>query len=254
MLTLVVYEACGGGALDYLHGFSEIRTMAASFDDRFAHRGSECSAKRVLSHALGAAEANVEYMAFLSAVQPGETELRLLQLSLTALHHRTFDMSYLALGMKRAAPYIATSCERAMWRDRLGLRGRPAGYEGARFLVKAARVYDVCSTGACQSLLNLLEDPPTSCANDWVGSSDGKDGSEVGHVQEVLASGWHFIFGEQPDLPIRSDDNTLPLFLRVLDGPSGFERTRLPKTSTYLASSQILMEAARERADVPSVD
>lgn len=67
-----------------------------------------------------------------------------------------------------------------------------------------------------------------------------------GPKDEALANWWHLILGEPPVLPLRSEDPSLPTFLRALDGPSGFARTRMPQFSEYLDWAASMLEDPNE--------
>merc|ERR1712046_90898 len=111
----------------------------------------------------------------------------------------------------------------AVWRDSLGL-GLPTGYEGANFVVSGTRILER-SRSYYESLISLADTPPQVCVN-----------SGVQAMNNVLSPMWHVVFGEPLQSPIRADNPELPLFLRAADGPSGFQLTRMPKSSAYLLS------------------
>ncbi|CAK9079354.1 Uncharacterized protein SCF082_LOCUS37863 [Durusdinium trenchii] len=89
-------------------------------------------------------------------------------------------------------------------------------YEGSRFLVSAKRLVE--SIDRVASLMAAF----------------AESGCTTVELEEAIANWWHIVFGEPAQLPIRAEDERLPMFLRVADGPSGFSRTRMPKSSDYL--------------------
>lgn len=227
--ALFVYEACAdqGHESDDLQQMRAFRTLHSQLaHSRGAAVRGECSAQGVLRHILSVTmEAAPAFTVFLSAMPPDGSERGLLEMVVRSLALRTLEVDFLPLGLQRSAPSAPTACDLAIWRDALGL-GLPSGYGGARFAVSGARTRER-APGHYHGLLGLLEAPPVAC---------GEGDSGAGAVGALLSSAWHVAFGEEPRLPVRADDERLPLFLRFADGPSGFQGTRMPKVSTYLAS------------------
>lgn len=232
-IQLFSYNTCkeeqhNSAAITKLEPFKAVRFKSAP--SHVAGANGECSARGVLAHILDVTTvATPAFTLFLSAKLLEGSERRLLEMVFHSIAQRTLDTDYLSLGLARSAAQAPTPCELAVWRDELGL-GLPLGYEGARFAVSGQRIKEN-PIDSYHSLLALLDAPPTPC-------SKGNDaGADI--VNRMLSSAWHVVFGEDIRLPIRADNEQLPVFLRFADGPSGFHNTRMPKTSTYLNGVQI---------------
>jgi len=98
---------------------------------------SECGMRGVLSHILTEvpffAEQAPDFVVFLPAIAAEGSEKHLLEMVFQSMSQRTLDTAFLPLGFHRRPPTPPTPCERAVWRDSLGL-GLPTGYEGAILL------------------------------------------------------------------------------------------------------------------------
>merc|ERR1712129_260531 len=191
-----------------------------------AGSNGECAARGVLEHLVKHREAPPAFTVFLSANAPEEQESRLLSIVAQSLARRTLDVAFLPLGFKRRPPARSSDCERGVWRGVFG-QGVPQGYLGARFLVSGARLLERPAEYV-HHLVDMLDTPPGECKGDTAA------------VSQAFAPAWHTVFSEDPQHPLRADDARLPMFLRFEDGLSGFQGTKMPKTSTYLASTKAL--------------
>ena len=134
----------------------------------------------------------------------------------------------MALGSTRSPPIALNECQKSLIQAQvLKIHNYPLGYEGPRFLISSARLLE--SLERVQSLIQAFEQPSPSCAS---------------HLETAVANWWHMVFGEGEQLPIRADDDRLPVFARMADGPSGFSRTRMPKSSDYLSWAAIGLDGS----------
>lgn len=200
--------------------FSAVHALKGPADS--ARSDVECAASGVLDHVARHHEAPPSFTVFLSVEEPDGQERSLLSMLARSLDRRTLDVPFLPLGARRSPPARASDCQRAVWRSAFG-QGLPRGYEGARFLVSGDRLLQR-PAAYFPHLLEMLRTPPGEC------------NSDTAAVAQAFVPAWHAVFGDELQPPLRADDASLPLFLRFEDGPSGFQETKMPKTSTYLAS------------------
>lgn len=228
--TLFSYSTCssadaGHHALAGLPAaFATVHALQAPADAAGA-RG-ECAARGVLAHVAEHHAAPPAFTVFLAARAPEGAERRLLDVLAQSLARRTLDVAFLPLGFRRSPPSRASDCSLAVWRATFG-EGAPRGYEVANFVVSGARLLQR-PAAYFQHLLGLLDAPPGECQGDMLAA------------HQAFIPAWHAVFGEAPQAPLRADDPALPLFLRFVDAPSGFQGTRMPKTSIYLSSAEAL--------------
>mmetsp|Transcript_101279 Transcript_101279/g.325505 ORF Transcript_101279/g.325505 Transcript_101279/m.325505 type:complete len:406 (-) Transcript_101279:38-1255(-) len=240
--SLLVYEACAGsdGSLALpvesktLLGAAGL-AVTSGLAPADAHTSDgDCGARIVLAHTADVVSAGdvaedsaPNFVLFLPAQEPVESESRLLGFVAHSLRLRSLDVPFVSLGMRRSPPRISTACEREVWQAAFGEPSRPLGYLGARFLVGREALRGR-SAAHYEQLLALLDHPPPACGDDHAG------------VASALSSSWHAAFGEPIRQPLRADDGRLPLFLRASDGFSGFAGTRLPQYSVILNSEAAL--------------
>ncbi|CAK9028845.1 unnamed protein product [Durusdinium trenchii] len=176
-----------------------------------------CPAQIALTHVLRYKLDFPEFLLFLPSAAPLEQERYFYQLVLNSLLSHTLTADFVALGSTRAPPVSLDMCQRSLIQSGvLPIWNYPLGYEGSRFLVSAKRLVE--SIDRVASLMAAF----------------AESGCTTVELEEAIANWWHIVFGEPAQLPIRAEDERLPMFLRVADGPSGFSRTRMPKSSDYL--------------------
>ncbi|CAJ1349188.1 unnamed protein product [Effrenium voratum] len=165
---------------------------------------------------------------------PSEAERQLQSLVWKSLASRTLEVEFLALGISRPAPKPKSPCQRSILQH-FQVQGNVLGYEEPYFVVSSKRLRGSAAR------LRFLEEIESS-------GSCGLD--------QAMSGMWHVAFGERGLLPSRGEDQQVPSFLRALDGPSGFWRTRMPKSSDAwrgvswlgpLGASIFRLQPARDR-------
>ena len=177
---------------------------------------ADCPTELVLKHLLAHAS-DAEFLLFLPSLLPDDYEQHLSRLVFKSLSQRTFRAEFLALGHTRLSPKVLNACQKQVL-ESLDISSHASGYGASRFIVSARRLAK--SLDRVHAVLSALASSPRC----------------VGYAWEVVMEGlWHTLFGEVALLPIRADDQQIPTVLRVLDGPSGFANTKMPKSSEYLS-------------------
>eukprot|EP00434_Breviolum_minutum_P002188 symbB.v1.2.001926.t1/scaffold55.1/size374282/8 len=233
-LVIHLYETCGAD-----EGTQELQELqAAVFGHVKRHdvpvvelggtsASSDCTTHLVLKHLLGHGndvKTLPKFLLFLPSAAPLEAEEQLYKVVFKSITSRTLDVDFMALGLTRSPPISLNACQKDLIQSQvLNIQNYPLGYEGPRFLVSSQRLRD--SMNQVRSLISTFEQPPPHCT--------------LEQLEIAVANWWHIVFGEAAQLPIRADDDRLPMFVRVSDGPSGFSRTRMPKSSDYLSWAAI---------------
>lgn len=229
-LVVHLYETCGAD-----QGTQELQELQAA---AFGHvkretvvfggtsASSDCTTHLVLKHLLGYGndvKTLPKFLLFLPSAAPLEAEEPLYKVVFKSITSRTLDVDFMALGLTRSPPISLNACQKDLIQSQvLNIQNYPLGYEGPRFLVSSQRLRD---SNQVRSLISTFEQPPPHCT--------------LEQLEIAVANWWHIVFGEAAQLPIRADDDRLPMFVRVSDGPSGFSRTRMPKSSDYLSWAAI---------------
>ena len=178
---------------------------------------ADCPVELIFRHVLEYGLDSAAFLLYLPSSEPVESEKQLYSLLFKSLARRTLRAEFVQLGMSRSSPKALDSCQRAVLSE-LGISGHASGYEAPRFVASADRISASLARvrAAWRALATSLE-----C---------------VGRAWEAVMWGlWHTVFGEMALLPTRADNAQIPHFLRALDGPSGFTKTRMPKSSDYLS-------------------
>lgn len=231
--VLYLYETCGReeGLREFEDAlFGKVQWKALEGVPGRPKSNSDCQAQTVLSHLLGYGDGSLavpKFLLFLPAAPP-EAEQQFYSLVFKSLASKTLSVDFMALGSTRSPPIALNECQKSLIQAQvLKIHNYPLGYEGPRFLISSARLLE--SLERVQSLIQAFEQPSPSCAS---------------HLETAVANWWHMVFGEGEQLPIRADDDRLPVFARMADGPSGFSRTRMPKSSDYLSWAAIGLDGS----------
>ncbi len=228
-LVIHLYETCGvdEGTLELQEAatvFGHVKRETVTGGGTSA--SSECTTHVVLKHLLGYGNDDTlpKFLLFLPSAAPLEAEEQLYKVVFKSITSRTLAVDFMALGLTRSPPISLNACQKDLIQAQvLNIQNYPLGYEGPRFLVSSQRIRD--SMDQVRSLISTFEQPPPHCT--------------LEQFEIAVANWWHIVFGEAAQLPIRADDDRLPMFVRVSDGPSGFSRTRMPKSSDYLSWAAI---------------
>eukprot|EP00928_Gymnodinium_smaydae_P040678 TRINITY_DN27568_c0_g1_i1.p1 TRINITY_DN27568_c0_g1~~TRINITY_DN27568_c0_g1_i1.p1 ORF type:complete len:479 (+),score=37.55 TRINITY_DN27568_c0_g1_i1:26-1438(+) len=243
-IALFVYDACSsspgdGIAPEVIARFADVHVAPAS-QDALGPSG-ECASHAVFEHLMATTRLGdsgdiprgsvsaPSHVAFISAKTPEEPERHLLSLVLQSAAYQTLDVDFLPLALQRSVPQAPTRCVLSIWREILGIVGAPSGYVGARFVANVSHILPRAFEVRHQLYSNDAS-PLRQC------QSDVESGRWNDAVNHALMCAWHVVFGRDRHQPLRADDESLPMFLRFADGPSGFWNTRMPKTSSYLAN------------------
>ena len=192
---------------------------------------SNCPAQTLLRHLMRYGDSSLSLPKFLLFLpsSPSESEEHFYNLVLKSISSRTLSVDFMSLGSSRSRPISLSACQKSLIQAGvLDIQNYPLGYEGPRFLISTARLLE--SLPRLLSLLQAFQEPPAGCNPE--------------QLETAVADWWHIVFGEQEQLPIRADDRRLPIFARSnTDGPSGFSRTRMPKSSDYLSWAAIGLDS-----------
>ena len=220
-VQILLYDTCGPAQKS--RGLPQVLS-AADFKEKCAREPdvaeatdvADCPVELILQHLLKYGSDEAAFLLFLPSLPPVEHEQQLYTLVVRSLARRMLRADFVQLGHTRSSPQALNSCQRAVLSE-AGIHGHVSGYESPRFVVSAERIS--VSLPRARVMLLALE-TATEC---------------TGQAWEAIMRGlWHTVFGEAALLPTRADNAQIPSFLRVLDGPSGFAKTRMPKSSDYL--------------------
>ena len=217
--TIFLYDVCDPRtSLPNMLSTAAFRDRCAQADGKpLPDTRPDCPGEVILQHMLRHAADGAEFLAYLPSIPPNEYEQHLYSMAFKSLAKRSLSVEFLALGHSRTTPRVLDPCQRVMLTT-LGINGHAAGYDAPRFLASAARVS------------KSLEQ--ARAINVSLATSDECKGRTWTSVMRGL---WHTVFGEVALQPTRADNTKVPSFLRVLDGPSGFANSRMPKSSDYLS-------------------
>lgn len=230
-LVIHLYETCGqgdGGTTKLQDALSG--NLIREILEGESGSGPNCESQSVLRHLMRYSGNHLpRFLLFLPSASPLEAEQHLYTLVFRSIASKTLSVDYMALGITRSPPISLNACQKSLIRSEvLKIQSYPLGYEGPRFLVSSTRLRE--STERLESLIHAFNQPPPDCTSL--------------SLQSAVADWWHIVFGEAEQLPIRADDERLPIFARMGDGPSGFSRTRMPKSSDYLGWAAIGLEGS----------
>ena len=217
----MIYDTCGPapnpwGLPNVLSAVDFKAKCARELDVVEATAVADCPVELILQHLLKYGSNEAPFLLYLPSPPPVEYEQQLYTLVVRSLARRTLRTDFVQLGHTRSSPKALNSCQRAVLSE-AGIHGHVSGYESPRFLVSAERIS--ASLPRAHAMLLALETSAECTGQAWEG---------------IMRGLWHTVFGEAALLPTRADNAHIPVFLRVLDGPSGFAKTRMPKSSDYL--------------------
>ena len=220
-MQIVIYDTCGPapnpwGLPNVLSAVDFKAKCARELDVVEATAVADCPVELILQHLLKYGSNEAPFLLYLPSPPPVEYEQQLYTLVVRSLARRTLRTDFVQLGHTRSSPKALNSCQRAVLSE-AGIHGHVSGYESPRFLVSAERIS--ASLPRAHAMLLALETSAECTGQAWEG---------------IMRGLWHTVFGEAALLPTRADNAHIPVFLRVLDGPSGFAKTRMPKSSDYL--------------------
>ncbi|CAE7631783.1 unnamed protein product [Symbiodinium sp. CCMP2456] len=220
-VQIFLYDTCGPSQKSW--GLPEVLS-AADFKQKCAREPdvveakdvTDCPVELILQHLLKYGSNEAAFLLFLPSLPPVEYEQQLYTLVVRSLARRMLRADFVQLGHTRSSPKALNSCQRAVLSE-AGIHGHVSGYESPRFVVSAERIS--ASLPRARVVLLALETATECTGQAW---------------EDIMRGLWHTVFGEAALLPTRADNVQIPIFLRVLDGPSGFAKTRMPKSSDYL--------------------
>ncbi|CAE7354815.1 unnamed protein product [Symbiodinium natans] len=222
---IFVYEKCGGdvGLVEYLTSLLEnhVQLIYTQLDDAadpatgLAARRDECTA--YLSHVVREYGNLADMTLFLHGDPSDHTPFGLLNILLRGISSGSFSsLDFIHLGSPRLVatynPCQDDIYERAFNRP---LKGRLYTYCCSQFAVSKKRIRQ----RPLEEYVKMLQLVDGSVADvcERIGPSYEKyAGQRLSHCF-FLEFMWHVVFGEPDNLPLRADDKTLPLPLRLKD-------------------------------------